>query len=390
MKKLRVGIIGCGRISRFHGMPAKAQPNVDLCAVCDLIPSRAEAMAKLFAGDRKASAVMCYTDYVEMIQKSKLDVVHICLPHYLHAPVAIEAMKLGCDVLTEKPMAITMKQAEEMVKAAKKYKRRLGVIFQNRYNAGTQLIRQCLDSGRLGKVLAAKCNVTWYRDDAYYTESDWKGTWDKEGGGAIIDQAIHTLDLMCWFCGYDIDSIDCTMANRAHQGVIEVEDCADGLITFKSGIRASFWAMNYYNHDADVEIELSCEKGKAVMKAESAVITLLDGRTFSAAPDPRQTFNFGGLLLGGQPLQGDCGFLRLPGRGQGASHHRRGSAGHGPQDGHGRLRVRPEPQGGPLLAVVPPGCLPGRIPHHPPGGFPLGAEPCPPPPPLPQPPFLPT
>ena len=294
MKKLRVGIIGCGRISRFHGMPASAQPNVDLCAVCDLIPARAEAMAKLFAGDRKPSAVKCYTDYVEMIRKSKLDVVHICLPHYLHAPVAIEAMKLGCDVLTEKPMAITMKQAEEMVKTAKKTKRRLGVIFQNRYNAGTQLIRQCLDSGRLGKVLGAKCSVTWYRDNNYYTETDWKGTWDKEGGGAIIDQAIHTLDLMCWFCGYDIDTIDCTMANRTHQGIIEVEDCADGLITFKSGIRASFWAMNYYTHDADVEIELCCENGKAVMKAESAVITLRDGRTFSAAPDPSQTFNFGG------------------------------------------------------------------------------------------------
>ncbi len=293
MKKLRVGIIGCGRISRFHGMPAKAQPNVEIRGVCDLVPERAKAMSRLFTGDGKGAA-KCYTDYVEMIKKEKLDVVHICLPHYLHAPVAIEAMKLGCDVLTEKPMAISMKQAEEMVKAAKKLGRKLGVILQNRYNAGSQLIRQCLDSGRLGNVLAAKCNVTWFRDNDYYQGSDWKGTWDKEGGGAIIDQAIHTIDLMCWFCGYDIAEVDCTLSNRAHQGIIEVEDCADGLITFKNGVRASFWAMNYYNHDADVEIELSCENGKAMMKAESATIVLNDGRTFSATPDSRSAFNFGG------------------------------------------------------------------------------------------------
>ncbi|MBP5301127.1 MAG: Gfo/Idh/MocA family oxidoreductase [Victivallales bacterium] len=288
MKKLKVGIIGCGRISRFHGMPAAAQPNVELCAVCDLVPARAKQMAKLF-GARKT-----YTDYKEMIRKEKLDVVHICLPHYLHAPVAIEAMKLGCDVLTEKPMAISMEQAEEMVKTAKKTKRKLGVIFQNRYNAGSQLVKQCLESGRLGAVKAAKCNVTWYRSNEYYTETDWKGTWDKEGGGAIIDQAIHTLDLMCWFIGYDIQEIECSMANRAHKGVIEVEDSAEGLITFKNGVRASFWAMNYYSHDSQVEIELSCENGIATIRAEEGTVRLNDGRVFTAAPNPSEVFNYGG------------------------------------------------------------------------------------------------
>ena len=288
MKKLNVGIMGCGRISRFHGMPAAAQPNVELRAVCDLIPERAKPMAKLFGAPKT------YKDYKEMIRKEKLDVVHICLPHYLHAPVAINAMQMGCDVLTEKPMAISMEQAEEMVKTAKKTKRKLGVIFQNRYNAGSQLVKQCLESGRLGAVKAAKCNVTWYRPNEYYTESDWKGTWDKEGGGAIIDQAIHTLDLMCWFLGYGIKEIDCSMANRAHQGVIEVEDSAEGLITFKNGVHASFWAMNYYSHDAQVEIELACENGIATIRAEEGTVKLNDGREFCAKPNPNEVFNYGG------------------------------------------------------------------------------------------------
>ena len=194
MKKLKVGIIGCGRISPFHGMPAKAQENVNLVACCDLKLERAKEKAKLF-GCKKT-----YTDYEEMITKEKLDVVHICLPHYLHSPVTVRALELGCHVLTEKPMAISMEQAKKMVDAAKKTGKTLGVIFQNRYNAGSQLVKKCLDSGLLGKVKAAKCSVTWCRTPEYYTKSDWKGTWEMEGADDL-DQAIHTIT-QCWLIGY--------------------------------------------------------------------------------------------------------------------------------------------------------------------------------------------
>ncbi|NLZ63413.1 MAG: Gfo/Idh/MocA family oxidoreductase [Lentisphaerae bacterium] len=287
-KKFKVGIIGCGRISRFHGIPVSVQENATVTACCDLIAERAKDMAKLF-GCKKT-----YTDYEEMIRKEKLSVVHICLPHYLHAPVAIRAMELGCHVLTEKPMAISMEQAEAMVETARKTGKTLGVIFQNRYNAGSVLVKNCLDSGRLGKVLAAKSTVTWCRTPEYYTSSDWKGTWDKEGGGAIIDQAIHTLDLMCWFLGYDIERVDCSLANRDHQGVIEVEDCADGLIVFRNGVRASFWCMNYYSHDAEVEIDLECELGRAKVTAEEARVVFADGREMIARPNPQESFDYGG------------------------------------------------------------------------------------------------
>ncbi|MBQ6470959.1 MAG: Gfo/Idh/MocA family oxidoreductase [Victivallales bacterium] len=293
MKKFKVGIIGCGRISPFHGMPAKAQNCVKLVAVCDVDRNAAQDRAKLFGVSK------IYTDYEEMITKEKLDVVHICLPHYLHAPVAIRAMELGCHVLTEKPMAISYKQAADMVKASKRTGRQLGVIFQNRYNAGSRLVKRALDSGSLGKILSARCTVNWFRSDEYYTESDWKGTWEKEGGGSIIDQAIHTIDLMCWMIGYgekgeNLESCDVTLANRAHQGIIEVEDCADGLITFKNGTRASFWCMNYYSSDASVEIEFACEKGTAHIKAEEGRVVLDDGHEFVAKPDPSEVFDYGG------------------------------------------------------------------------------------------------
>ncbi len=300
MKKFKVGIIGCGRISPFHGMPAKAQECVNLVACCDVDIEKAKDRAKLF-GCKKV-----YTDFEEMIKKEKLDVVHICLPHYLHSPVAVRALELGCNVLTEKPMAISMKQAKAMIDAEKKSGKTLGVIFQNRYNAGSQLVRKCLDSGLLGKIKAAKCNVTWCRKPEYYTSSNWKGTWDMEGGGAIIDQAIHTIDLMCWFIGYgkngaNLDYVDVSIANRAHHDIhnasgalVDVEDSADGLIAFKNGVKASFWCMNYYSFDDQVEITLDCEYGNVKVTAEEAVVTLYDGRSFSAKPDPSDTFDYGG------------------------------------------------------------------------------------------------
>lgn len=300
MKTFKVGIIGCGRISPFHGMPAKSQENAKVVACCDLIKDRAAARAQLF-GCKKV-----YTDFEEMIKKEKLDVVHICLPHYLHSPVAVRAMELGCHVLTEKPMAISMEQAKAMVDTSKATGKTLGVIFQNRYNAGSVLVKRCLDSGQLGAIKAAKCNVTWCRTPEYYTGSDWKGTWKMEGGGAIIDQAIHTIDLMCWFIGYgdngdNLDYADVSIANRDHHNMkntigdtIDVEDCADGLIAFKNGVKASFWCMNYYSHDAAVEIEISCENGTAKITAEEATVKFWDGREMTARPNPNDVFDYGG------------------------------------------------------------------------------------------------
>jgi len=287
-KKFKVGIIGCGRISRCHGMSVKALENAEVAACCDLLPDASKAMAALFGCERT------YVDFEEMLQVEKLDAVHICLPHYLHAPVAVRAMEMGCHVLTEKPMAITMEQADSMVQAARKYGKALGVIFQNRYNPSSLLVKQCLDSGSLGKILGARATVNWFRDASYYVPGDWHGTLNKEGGGVIINQAIHTLDLMCWLLGYDIEQVECSLANRTLKGVIEVEDCADGLITFKNGVRASFWCMNYNACDAPVMVEGKCEKGTATIIADTAKVVYDDGREMCVKPNPADVLDYGG------------------------------------------------------------------------------------------------
>lgn len=285
MKRIRVGIIGCGNIFPMHALPVIQNKNCKLVAVCDNKEERVKQTAKEF----DCSA---YTDYKEMIDQEDLDVLHICLPHYLHAQVAIYALNKKVHVMTEKPMSIDFKDAEDMVDAAIGNKKTLGVIFQNRYNPGSQLIKETLDSGELGKIITTKLSVTWDRSDGYYSKSDWKGTWEKEGGGVIIDQAIHTMDLVRWFIDDEIDYIDANISNRGH-AIIQVEDSAEGIIHYKNGVTTAFHAINYYGYDAPVEIELYCENGIAKMVGDKAIIKFNDAREYIADTDPTESFEYG-------------------------------------------------------------------------------------------------
>jgi len=287
MKQYRVGIIGCGSIFPMHSISVARQVNAKLVAVCDIKEERAKA---------RASEYNCayYLNYREMIDQADLDVVHICTPHYLHAPMAVYAANKGVHVLTEKPMSISLADACEMIGAAEKNGVVLGVIFQNRYNPGSKLVKEMLVSGQLGRIISSKLSVTWKRTDEYYSKSDWKGTWDKEGGGVIIDQAIHTLDLARWLVDSEIEFVDASISNRTHS-LIEVEDAAEGVIKYKNGVLTCFYAVNYYGYDAPVEIELHCERGMAKISADTGTVILNDGREFKAAPDPKEFIDYGNV-----------------------------------------------------------------------------------------------
>ncbi len=284
-KKFRVGIVGCGNIFPMHAYPVSKLDTCELVAVCDVKEDRAKAKAEEFG-------CKYYLDYKEMIAKENLDVLHCCTPHYMHPPITIYALEHGVNVLTEKPMSIKYEDTVAMVNAADKSGKTLGVIFQNRYNPGSVLAKKTLESGELGKVIGAKMNVTWKRTDEYYSKSDWKGTWDKEGGGVIIDQAIHTFDLLRWLLNDEPEWMDVSIANRTHE-IIEVEDSAEGVIKFKSGVFASFYTINYYCADSDVELEITCENGIINIKADCGSVTFKDGRKYVADKVPGETFDYG-------------------------------------------------------------------------------------------------
>ena len=311
-RKLKVGVIGCGRISVMHFVSIGSIDEVELVACCDIVKEKADAAAKEYG-------IKAYTSYEEMIACEELDAVHLCLPHYLHCKVAIYAFEHGVHVLTEKPMDIDMESALCAVARAKELGVQFGVIFQCRYNNSAKLVKDAVTSGRLGKIISARSTLTWSRPDDYYDESDWKGTWDKEGGGVVIDQAIHSIDLVRWVVDSEVESISCSIANRGHSKVA-VEDTAEGLVTFKNGVKYGFYCMNNYGIDEPIEIRLYCEKGRVVFGYDDAYITYNDGTVETAHQDEnklsykggkdywgihhvKQIRQFYNALLGKEPLQ---------------------------------------------------------------------------------------
>ena len=280
----KAAIIGCGGIFDVHVKalvsPALRDLGVEIAAVCDNKPERAEKAA----ADYNCRA---YTDYKAMISEGGFDVLHICLPHHLHAPVAILAMENGINVLTEKPMATTVEDAAAMIDVSVKTGKKLGVIFQNRYNRGSVLVKNILEQGELGKIKSGCMRVAWHRGDEYYSESDWRGKWATEGGGVLINQSIHTFDLMNYFLGVPV-AVDANIANRAHPN-IEVEDMAEGVITYADGISVSFYVTTYHPYNAPIEIDILGELGRAVIRGSSGEIHFKDGRKLTSAEDMQAT-----------------------------------------------------------------------------------------------------
>ncbi|MBO5925136.1 MAG: Gfo/Idh/MocA family oxidoreductase [Clostridia bacterium] len=274
---LRVGIIGCGNIFTMHATSAHHLPNAQIVAVCDVKKDRA---------DKASSKYNCkaYYDYKQLIDNEPLDVVHVCVPHYLHPIISRYALEHGVNVLCEKPMAINYADAITNVNLAREKGLKYGILFQCRYNDTSRLVKENLDNGRLGKVISARVVLTWCKPDEYYSLSDWKGTWDKEGGGVIIDQAIHSIDLANWFISDEPIEVQASLSNRGHS-IMEVDDTGEGFIRYKGGATLAFWAMNNYAVDDPIEIRLQCENGRVVMSYDDAVITFNDGSVLTAKTD---------------------------------------------------------------------------------------------------------
>ena len=268
MKRFKAALIGCGAIHGTHADVLSDSPFSELRTVVDVVASRAAESAAKYG-------CTAATDYRMVLEDPSIDVVHLCTPHSLHADIAIEALRAGKHVLTEKPMGISLAQCERMIAASEATGRQLGVCFQNRYNSTSVQLRDFVSSGSVGRVLGAKASLTWGREASYYTGSPWKGTWAMEGGGVLINQAIHTLDLLQWVLGMPV-GIKGNVDRRFLQDVIEVEDTAEATFRHADGTRTFFFATNGYPTDAPVEIEVVCEKAVLRLSGDLTV-TWADG-----------------------------------------------------------------------------------------------------------------
>ncbi|MDW8564985.1 Gfo/Idh/MocA family protein [Staphylococcus shinii] len=252
---LKVGVVGLGDISQIHIHAIQQNPKAELIAVCD-----EDASLK-----NKAPYGNFYNDLNSMLDSEMLDCVHICLPHHLHVSATTTCVKKGVHVLQEKPLAINAKEGLELVTLKRQYpKTKIGICFQNRYNDTFQTLQHIVRSGQYGEVIGVKGLVTWFRPESYYTEKPWRGQMALAGGGVLINQSIHTLDLMQLLCG-DIASIKGTVSQLLDYN-IEVEDTASAHIKFANNANGMFFATNANFGNSSVELQVIFENEKLTIK----------------------------------------------------------------------------------------------------------------------------
>lgn len=256
-------IIGCGNISHKHLEALKNISDVFICGVADLDKSKGEKVAI----DYKTKY---YLEYKKMIEECKPDVVHICTPHDLHAQMAIYCMEKGCHVIIEKPLALCRKDCEEIIATASKYGKYADVVFQNEYNISIKYLRKLVGQEKFGKLLGATVNLSWRRDQEYYSESDWRGNTERAGGGVIINQSIHSIHLMYKFFGA-IKSVKCKTSNLQNYK-IDVEDSAQAILNFENGekVLLNLSICNVINQPAVLEFYF--EKVLVIIKGDECYI----------------------------------------------------------------------------------------------------------------------
>ncbi len=236
MVKLNTGIAGCGKVAHLHARALINGVNSDFKAVS----SRSDEKGRQFAAEY---GVNSYTGIEEMIRKEKLDVVVICTPHPFHKDPAIAALKAGVHVLVEKPLASTLEDCDAMIKAADNAGKKLGVVSQRRFYSPCIRMFRAIQEGKIGSPALGSVLMLGWRDKDYYESDQWRGSWEHEGGGVLVNQAPHQLDLLQWFMGGEIDELYGIWRNFNHP-YIEVEDTAVAILKFKNGGIANIVVSN--------------------------------------------------------------------------------------------------------------------------------------------------
>ena len=236
-KTFNVALVGCGNISFNHLTALAKVDNVNVVALCDIKPEKAEERKREFSLDAKI-----YTDYEEMLNSEKLDAVHIATPHYLHAPMTLSALKRDIYVFLEKPMCISREEISALIEAEKKSRASVTVSFQTRYSTANVIAKKIAEEDG---IVSAYVSLFWQRTNEYYTKSGWRGAYATEGGGVMINQAIHSIDHLISLLGKPV-ALYATKSNHKHKGIIEVEDTCEGLVEFEGGKTGNFFATNAF------------------------------------------------------------------------------------------------------------------------------------------------
>jgi UDP-N-acetyl-2-amino-2-deoxyglucuronate dehydrogenase len=251
------GIVGCGVIAPTHANAIAMLPNAHLVSVTDIVPGKAKA----FAEDRE---VAWDADLDALLARPDIDVVSVCVPSGLHADIGVRAARAGKHLVVEKPIDVTVAAADRLLDAAASAGVLLTVISQHRFDPGLRRLRELVDQGRLGRLVLGDAITKWYRSQGYYDSGDWRGTWALDGGGALMNQGVHYLDLLCWIMG-PVDQVTALCATQAH--AIEVEDVALAQLRFRSGAVGLLQATTAAYPGFPERLEISGTGGSVIVEA---------------------------------------------------------------------------------------------------------------------------
>lgn len=226
MKSLNFALVGCGVISPCHARCICELENAHLVAVCDIVGAKAQKLAETYPAD-------IFVDYHELVRREDVDIVNVLTPSGLHAEVGIAAAQAGKHVIVEKPMDVNLAKADALIAACRQAGVKLCCISQHRFDYAIQDLKQAIASGKLGRLNFGGSYTQWYRSQNYYDSGDWRGTWSLDGGGALMNQSIHYVDLLQYVMG-PVEEVYAQTATLAH-GRIEVEDIAVATVKFRSG-----------------------------------------------------------------------------------------------------------------------------------------------------------
>lgn len=271
---MRYALIGCGRISSNHIVAAQNN-KLEIVAVCDIEPSCAMDKKLKFRLDE---TVRQYTDYRQMIENEKPELVAICTESGKHADIALYCIAQGCNCIIEKPIALSIADADAIIAASKKYNVKVCACHQNRFNRSIQKIHEAVEMNRFGRMFYGTAHIRWARDYEYYNRAKWRGTWEQDGG-ALMNQCIHDIDLLRWLMGGEIDEV-IGITDRLKHDYIETEDLGIALIKFKNGSYGIIeGTTDIYPNNLEETLYLFGEKG--TVKAGGEAVNLIEEWRFS-------------------------------------------------------------------------------------------------------------
>lgn len=282
MKKIRYALIGCGRIAPNHiAAYCNNRDDLELVALCDLEPENMDRVLASCGGQISEEAkrlIPRYTEYRKLLDEQKPQLVSIATDSGSHAAVALDCIAAGCNLIIEKPITLSLSDADKIIESARKYHVKVCTCHQNRFNKSIQKIRATLEAGHFGRLFHGTAHIRWNRGEEYYKQALWRGTWEKDGG-ALMNQCIHNIDLLRWMMGDDIEEVF-AYTDRLNHPYIEAEDLGVALIKFKNGSYGIIeGTTNIYPSNLEETLYIFGEKG--TVKAGGKSVNIIEEWRFA-------------------------------------------------------------------------------------------------------------